>query len=374
MSNLPADQFPPPRNWSCRISGATMRTIRIGEIVGKEGARRENSRPTIYDVARHAGVSQTTVTHVLNGNRPVSEQTQAIVWASVKELEYRPNEIARALRQQRTNSVALVVPNISHTLYPIIAREVGTELRHRSYQLSIYDTDYEATSDRQIIETLAARGVDGVVFFGYTLSDASAELMARHRLPFVNGGINEKLDLPWDTVISDQESGISAMVALAARRTKRSIAYAGGAPGSGPAELREHSFRASMVELKRPMHEELIVRSQYSIAGGRAAANEILRQSELPGAVVCANDLIALGVIAELIKRGIRIPDEVAVSGYDNTDFSEGTAPTLTSVESFAERQAKACVDLLFQRIEGVADGRPQHVVIPTAAVERDST
>jgi len=335
-------------------------------------AGRRLGRATVYDVARRAGVSQTTVTHVLTGKRPVSEATRERVYTAISELDFRPNEMARALRRQRSHSVALVIPNIAHAIAPMFARHAGVRLRGSGYQLTIHETDGRGDVTREVVESLASWSVDGAIFSGFTLDADMVDLLRRRGMPFVNAGIDDDLPHDWHTVRLDQAAGIRAAVELVAGRSEDPIAYAGGPLGSASAELRRSAFSLSMADIGRHHDDELMTSGDYTWADGRDAGSALLASGRPFGAVVCANDLIALGVISTLTQAGLRIPDDVLITGFDNIEADGMVHPSLTSVETFPDRLAELSVDVLLTAITDRAT-QARAVVVERELVRRES-
>jgi len=331
-------------------------------------------RATIADVALHAGVSQTTVSHVLSGHRPVATKTQDKVRTSVELLNFRPNDIARALRNQRTHNVALVVPNIAHVTYPIVARGITTTLRPLGYQVAMYDTDDKPDTEANVVRALAERVVDGAIFFGFSLSERNAEILFNANIPFVNGGMNSEAHSLWDTVSLDQRQGIEATTRLALQQSSGPIGYLGGPLGSGTAEVREAGFRAAMQKAGREIDERLIARVPYEWVAGREAIRTMALQTELPHAIVCANDLIAIGAMSQARQEGLSVPNDITFSGFDNIEACEFVVPGLTSVETHLAEQGRACARLLLDRMSRSYTGPARHISLRTEVVCRQST
>ncbi|MFI0941568.1 LacI family DNA-binding transcriptional regulator [Streptomyces sp. NPDC021020] len=334
----------------------------------------DGRRPTISDVAAHAGVSVTTVSHVLSGRRPVSPSTQAKVRRSIDALAFRPNEIARSMRSQRTHTVAIVIPNIAHVVYPVVARGVNDELRPLGYQTAIYDTDGDPRIKAEVLQAVTARRVDGVIMFGFDMTSADAAVLEEADVAFVNGGLNAATDGPWDCVRSNQPAGMQDATRHLVGRFGGPVAFLGGMPGDGPADIRESGFRSGMAAAGLEVDERLVRRVPYSWEGGRHAVAELLAGPVVPRSVVCANDLIAIGGMAAARDRGLDVPGDMAFTGYDNIEAGTMVATTLTSVESYPNEQGRACARLLLDRISRGYSGPARHVGIDTDLIVRRSS
>ena len=339
----------------------------------KAHAGGDSRRVTVDDVARDAGVSQATVSQVLSGKRPVSAATRARVMASIAELGFRPNQLARALRQQKSHTVAIVVPNIAHVVYPMVARGVSELLRPLGYQAALYDTDHSPSTETQVLRTVADRMVDGAIVFGFPVKQSDAEILSSVGIPFVNGGLDESLDTQWDSVRVDQVAAISSLVEHVAALGRSPIAYIGGPTDEGSASARETGFRVGMAAARQPIDPALLTSSPYSWEGGRAALDRMLSDGHAPRSVICANDMIAIGAMTAARDHGLRIPEDIAITGYDNIDAAVMSLPPLTTVEAHPFEQGRECARLLLDRMTGDYGGRARHVMLPAKLLLRES-
>jgi LacI family transcriptional regulator len=330
-------------------------------------------RITAREVAAHAGVSQATVSQVLSGSRPVSESTRSRVLASVKELGYRPNHLARALRQQKSHTVAIVVPNITHVTYPMVARGASEILGPLGYQVALYDTNGLRTTENQIVRTLTDRMVDGAIVFGYPLTPSDARVLQGSGVAIVNGSPGAEPSPRWDTVQVDETSALRNLTRSLGVRYEGLIAYIGGPADHNTAPRREAGFRAGMDDLGLACEPRLLTSAPYTWAGGRNALAGILEAGLRPRLVVCANDMIAIGAIAAAREHGLDVPDDVAVSGYDNIDAAEMAVPPLTTVEAFPFEQGRAAARLLLERMTNAYSGPARHLILSAESVTRAS-
>ncbi|MGH1524204.1 LacI family DNA-binding transcriptional regulator [Leifsonia sp. L25] len=284
-------------------------------------------RITVADVAAHAGVSPATVSQVLGGSRPVSAATRERVQQSIDELNFRPNQLARALRQQRSHTVGIVVPNITHVLYPMVARGVSEILRPLGYQVALYDTDHQDDIEQRVLATLVDRHVDGAIIFGHELTPAKAAILSDAGVQFVEGGLDGPPEHDWDTVRVDQRAAIRQITSEVWQRRGGRIAYIGGPDNEGSSYPRRDGFLDAIRALNVPGSDWSLTQTTYTWQGGREAMAELLASGPVPTSVVCANDMIAIGAMDTLRRAGLRIPDDVAVTGYDNIDAAEMAIP-----------------------------------------------
>jgi LacI family transcriptional regulator len=344
--------------------------------VGKKtpGSAPGPRRATSTDVALRAGVSQTTVSHVLSGRRPVAEATQQAVRRAIAELGFRPNEMARALRSQRSQLVATVIANILHTSYQAITHAVMDVMNPGGYLTAIYDVSEDPALQTETIRSMTDRGIDGVIFFGVEVSPEDATILGEAVTPFVQVKQSPLAALEWDTVASDASGGVAAATRHIARSGPGPVAFLGGPPADVWTPGRLEGFRRAMAEMGRGVDERLVSYSPYSREGGAASVARVMASGIVPRGIVCANDLIAIGALAALRDAGLRTPEDVAVSGYDNIDACDMVVPALTSVEPHQAESGKVAAELLLDRLGPGRSLPARRVTLPADLVVRAST
>jgi len=331
-------------------------------------------RVTVDDVAAHAGVSQATVSQVLNGSRPVSEATRARVEASIEALGYRPNPVARALRGHRSRTVALVVADFDREVFPAVALGVTEVLGPEGYQVALYHTGGDRATAAPVVRAVTERVTDGAIVFGHALAAADARLLAEAGVTVVNGGLADTDPAAHDTVSVTQGEAFAGLVRLLGERYDGLIAHIAGPAAHDTSPVRAAGFRAGLASFGTPEADILVTpAAAYSWAAGRDAAAALLDRPRRPRILVCADDLLAIGAMAAARERGLRIPEDVAVSGYDNSVAAGLAVPPLTTVEPFPAEQGRACARLLLERLSGAYDGEPRQVTVSTEVVERES-
>jgi LacI family transcriptional regulator len=322
------------------------------------------------EVAAQAGVSVTTVSHVLSGRRPVADATRARVLEVIDELGYRPNTLARGLRTRQTMTVALIVPDLTNPFYPMVLRGLADVLLPAGYHSVVCNTDGSREEELSFLDDMVNRQVDGVVLAAFGL--ARKDLLAYRNVPLVRlGGGHFDADLG-DLVRSDDEGGAAQAARYLLERHEQ-VAYIGGAPHAGPSDLREAGFRRAVAETGRTVAEDLVVHTSFNREGGRIAAGRLLDRSNPPSAIACANDLIAIGVLDAARARGLRVPDDLAVTGYDDIEAASLVDPALTTVVNPAREIGRACGEALLRRLTKGDAEPPREVLIATTLVRRES-
>ncbi len=330
------------------------------------------SQVGITDVAAQAGVSVTTVSHVLSGRRPVAETTRARVLEVIDRLGYQPNGVAQGLRTRRTMTVGLMVPDLTNPFYPMVLRGLDDVLVSAGYHAIVFNTDGNPEQEIGFLRAMATRQVDGVVITSFTL--AREDLLAHAKdMPLVRlGGQPFDADLG-DLVRSDDEGGMTQAVRHLLDRGSRRVAYIGGTRHMGPSDLREVGYRRALEEADGAVDEDLIVRGDFTREAGREAAELLLRRPGRPDAIACANDLIAIGVLDAARKLDLSIPTELAVTGYDDIDAASLVTPTLTTIVNPAREVGRACGDALLRRLTHDEPEPARELVIANSLVRRQS-
>jgi LacI family repressor for deo operon, udp, cdd, tsx, nupC, and nupG len=308
---------------------------------------------TLRDVAALAGVSPRTVSNVVNGYAPVTEQTAAKVQRALDELGYRPNVLARNLARGRSGQLAVVVPYLDTPYFAELLQSVIPNARARGYNVLIDQTDGDPVQERELIE----RGSRPFLFDGIILSPlglSQADLAQRDRsLPLVILG-ERVSDGSFDHVGIDDVTASREATQHLINLGRQRVAAIGDQPyeTGEAAQLRTLGFRQAHERAGRAVDESLIIRTpRFNRADGAAAMAHLLDGPEPPDAVFCYSDLVALGAIHTLAIRGLRVPEDVAIVGYDDIEEGRYSNPTLTTISPDKATIASTAVDRLLKRI-----------------------
>lgn len=307
---------------------------------------------TIQDVAALAKVSPTTVSHMLSGRRPVSVATRARIQEAIELLQFRPNEMARALRAQRSKTVALLVRDIAEESNPLAAKGAHSVLHDRGFNLVIYESNGDPDTLFNSLKSITDRRTDGVITTIPGITDVDMRYLRDNDVPYVYAGSPTEIGGPTFGAYMDATEGI----ALAARHvlaiTTGKIGYVGGPEDDPISQPRHTGFTQVMASTGR-FSPSLSTTSPWSYAGGRAAMARILESGEPMSGVVCANDLLAIGAAHEAIAHGLSIPGDLVITGYDNIEASAMVSPSLTTIDAFPAAVAAAATNLLLAVIDG---------------------
>ncbi|WP_127129851.1 LacI family DNA-binding transcriptional regulator [Georgenia sp. SYP-B2076] len=331
---------------------------------------------TLKDVAERAGVHPGTASRALNPETRslVSEGTVRRVLQAAKALAYTPNPMARSLKTNRTMMVGIIVPDLANALFPPIVRGADSVLTPGGYLSIIAETDNDAAREREIFDALLARQVDGLIIASARREDEAVREAADRHLPVVL--VNRRDDsarLP--AVVGDDTDGVEQAVRHLVDLGHRRIGHL-----AGPAELstgiqRARAFRQCMHELGGDLDPALIVSCRvYSEEEGARAARELFDTAvPRPTAVLAGNDQLAVGLYEFLRERGLNVPGDVSVVGYNDMPYVDKLSPPLTTVRvPHARIGAEAARILLRRLVDDVSDATT--VSLPVELVVRGST
>ncbi|MET7856834.1 LacI family DNA-binding transcriptional regulator [Streptomyces sp. NPDC005318] len=340
------------------------------------GRVRSGGRPTLEEVAARAGVGRGTASRVINGSPRVSEHTREAVEAAVAELGYVPNRAARALAANRTDAIALVVPEpetrfFAEPYFSDIVRGVGAALADTEMQLllTLVGSDRER---KRLAQYLTAHRVDGVLLVSVHADDPLPDLLEQLGMPAVMSGRRSASET-LAAVDSDNFEGARSAVDHLISRGRRTIATITGRLDVYGAQRRVDGYRKAMAAAGLGPVEQLIVPGDFTEEGGARAMRDLLARRPDVDAVFAASDVMAAGARQVLREAGRRIPDDVALVGFDDSAVARHMDPALTSVRQPIEEMGRAMTRLLLQEIAGENEERPQ-IVLPTELVVRDSS
>jgi DNA-binding LacI/PurR family transcriptional regulator len=325
-----------------------------------------NARPTIIDVAARAGVSKSLVSLVMRGERTVSDEKRALVLAAAAELGYRPNAVARSLVRRRTNLFGVILSDLHNPFFAEVIDGVQEAAGAEGYRTIISTVNLSPAAEQRALDTLLELRVDGLILASPMFGVQSIAAASRE-LPMVL--VARRSDVPRvDSVTNDDPTGARLVMEHLANLGHRRIAHIDGGRGAGAAERRE-GYERSMAErgLAEFVH---VVPGSYTEEGGRHGVEALLAAGgPRPTAIFVANDLAALGALAVLAERGIRVAQDVSIVGYDNTSLAALRHINLTTVDQPRPDMGREAVALLLERLAGRREAARHVLVTPTLVV-----
>jgi LacI family transcriptional regulator len=312
------------------------------------------------DVAERAGVSPATVSRVLNGSSTVRADYAARVTTAIEELGYRPNRLARNLRRQTAEMIGVVVSDIENPHFTTMVRAVEDLAYQKGYRLLLCNTDEEPDKQQAYLEMLAGERVLGVILSPSNPSGDEIRRTLDLDIPVIAFD-RTVADPRADSVVSDGEGAARLATEHLLEAGHRGVAFIGGLPGLETADTRRAGYEAAMHAAGlEPRQAE----GGFRIEGARRATEELLdRDGGLTGLVI-ANNLMAIGALQTLARRGLRVPEDVAIVALDDPFWAELVQPPLTVLAQPVRRMAEAAMGLLLDRIAGRRE-RPRHEVFP---------
>lgn len=307
------------------------------------------SRPTLAEVARRAGVSVASASRALNG-ASASPATVARVRKAADELGYVVDAMARSLKVGRTEQLAFAVADLGNPVYVAMMRAIEGVVRAAGFRLVVSAIGSDPDDEIDVVRGLGRGYADGLILIPLRITGDVVSELRSSRVPVVVIG-SLPAGVPIDNVRANSARGVGLAVAHLAEGGRRSIAFLNGPLDTVPGRARDRGFHRAMAALGRTISgSQTIAAADFTHDAGEKAANALLTHYE-PDAIVCANDLLAIGAMRVLRGRGLRVPEDVAVVGMDNTDLAELSTPALTSVSLGSEERGRIAAAMLLDRL-----------------------
>ncbi len=320
--------------------------------------------PTVRDVAREAEVSIATVSHVINGTRYVSPELEKRVRAAMSALDYQPDQIARSLRTQRTNTVGLIISDISNPFFALVARGVETAAAETGFNVIISNTDEDLNKERQYIDVLYERRIDGMLIAPTGGTDKQLKQLVKRNVPLVF--VDRKAHgIHADAVLSDNVTGARELTTHLLSYGHRRIGLILGVEGTSANDERRSGFFKAFEEQGLEVDESLMVRGDFRVQGGIRACHELLDLPHPPTAVFSLNNLTAIGVLCAINERNMTYPDDISVVSFDSPWWMDHVLkPRLTYVKQEPYRIGYEAMTRLAHVIQSTSDGHGQSEVL----------
>jgi LacI family transcriptional regulator len=335
-------------------------------------AKRNPERMDIHTVARLAKVSTATVSRTINHVPTVNAKMANRVWEAIKKLDYHPNTQARALVSGRSRLLGLIVSEITNPFFPELIQGFEDVAVEQGYEILIGSTNYDPERMKRCIRRMVERKAEGVAVMTFGIEEPLLDQLADRKVPLVFVDVGP--DRPGISLLRvDYHQGIRQGVQHLAALGHREIAFVTGPLRLHSAQSRLAAFRRAMQESGIPVDPSRIVEGDHTMEGGKAAAEKLLTGEKLPTAVMCSNDMTAIGVLHEAYRVGLRVPDDLSVIGFDNIHITQMTIPPLTTIQMSCYELARAAVMALKAHVEGTPEAKRDYL-IETQLVVREST
>ncbi len=326
---------------------------------------------TIYEIAKKVDASPSTVSRALSGNGYVSKEMKEKILAVAESLYYRPNALARALVTKKSQTIAFVVADIGNPFFPAIARGVEDVASTKSYNVILCNTDSNRVKADEYIKVLSSRQTDGVIFCTASVNDRHVKEVIGSGIPVVLGYPSKTIKC--DTVSCDNLHGgmIATEHLIGLGHTTIGIISALVKRVTGGDRLR--GYKRALVKHSLRVREDLIVEGDYSMESGYENAKRLLNLIGRPTAIFATNDLMAIGAMNAIEEAGLKVPDDIAVVGYDDILMASIVKPRLTTVAQPKYEIGQLACKAILDRME--APDRPwEHTVLKPKLIVRSSS
>jgi LacI family transcriptional regulator/LacI family purine nucleotide synthesis repressor/LacI family repressor for deo operon, udp, cdd, tsx, nupC, and nupG len=337
--------------------------------------KKENK--TIYDIAKEANVSPATVSRVLTGNAKVRPQTMRKIVEVIEKYNFRPNSLARSLLYKQSKMIGFILPDINHPFFSTLVQKSEAHALELGYTSFLCNTMNSSENESKYLESLIEKQVDGIIYLGGRINDTDTDeeyaeemknVMKRIPVVFVNG---QMAGVDAHIVRTDEESGLIKLVELLINLNHKKIGFVGGQKGISSTEVKKNTFIKTIKSKGLEVKEEWILDGGFNIESGEEVAAQLLYLRERPTAVVCVNDLVAIGVIKVLTKFGLQVPENISVVGFDDVYLAKYYPPGITTVSQNYDLLGKTAINVLVDLInEKEAE---KETIVPTSLVLRDS-
>lgn len=326
----------------------------------------------IRDVARHAGVSTATVSRALNSPASVRPELRVRIDVAARELGYIPDAAARALSSRRTLTIGAVIPTVDNAMFARGIEALERYLSLQGYLLLLATSGYDPEVEYRQAQNMLSRGVDGLILRGDVHAEALRRLLQMQRIPFINVGVYHP-DKPYPSVGANNEmAGWRACDYLLHLGHRRIGMVAALSRHNDRAAARVEGVKRALAERGLRLEPRWHVEVPYHLDDARQAARTLLTAKEKPTALVCGNDVIAYGVLLEAERRGLSVPDDLSVMGFDDLEWSRHLRPSLTTIHLPTDEVWTRAGEYLVNMLTG----RPAtlHHEVDASLVVREST
>ncbi|MBS3919647.1 MAG: LacI family DNA-binding transcriptional regulator [Deltaproteobacteria bacterium] len=320
-----------------------------------------NKKVNIKDIARIAKVSHTTVSRALNDKSRIRNETKEKILTIAKELGYRPNFIARSLVMRRTMTLGLVITNIANPFYTELAQGIEKTATKLGYSIILCSTQSNITTEKQYIEMLRSKGVDGIIFSSAHMEDPNIVALAEEEFPIImvnrrtyHPTVKEKIDYVGVDNILGGFMAVEHLIRLGHNR----IGVIGGSAESSVGLERLDGGKKALEAYGVEQRDDFFLEGNFLKRSGYQRAKQFLKMAEMPTAIFATNDYMALGVYQSILEEGLRIPEDVALIGFNDIEFSSMQGIELTTIGQKKFEMGAIAVEMLAGKIEE-GDDRP---------------
>ena len=341
----------------------------------RKGTRKTVAKAAdIRTVAALAKVSIATVSRTINGSPAVSDRLSKRVWQAIEQLNYFPNTHARSLVSGRSRLLGIIVENITNPFFPELIQSFEEVAVAHGYEILVSSSNSDPVVLTNCVRRMLERKVEGVAVLTFGEEEPVLDQLAHHDVPMVLAEFR-LADPKTSTILLDYTTGVRAAVDHLAELGHTKIGFLAGPHKLHSAITRENDFRTAMEAATLPVNPAWVIECDHTLRGGVAGFERLQSLGERPTAVLCSNDMTAIGVLRAAYMKDLRVPQDLSVVGLDDIDFAEFTLPPLTTIRLSRTELARAAFDALRQQAEESGSSKIQReFLVSTSLVVRGST
>ncbi len=331
-------------------------------------------RYSIAEIAEICGVSKATVSRVINGNpHGVGEKTRSRVLKVIEEVNYRPNALARSIATARSGMVGLIVPDVSNFFYPKVIRGVMDYMDTKGYSVIVGNSDYNPEQEARQLLNLIDKRVDGIILCSGVSNKDFLKEFRKYHVPIGLMGRSFDIALSDVSISGDNVKGGQKSVEFLLKRGHKRIVFVEGKFSVSGGKQRLEGYKRGYAAAGLPVDPALLMEGDYTIEFGKQAVRELLENKIQFDAIMTGSDLIAIGMVTELKAKGIHVPEDVELLGYDNIELAGVFEPSLSTVSKPHYDMAYFVAEQLIRVIEGETVKLP-HMLVEPQLVFRETT
>ena len=362
----------PPQAFFGIVSATGGVTGREAHFRGKDRTNEIKMGITINKIAQIAGVSKRTVTRALNGQSEISPATKQRILTIAKQLRYRPNALARALALKETKTLGLIVSDNSDPFFAQLARGVEDIAHDNGYSVIFCNTDEDYENELRAVHTLMEKRVDGILLTATQVGSEDILELINEKIPFVLTN-RHVAEIATDYVIVDNRRGAYEAVSHLINLGHNRIAHISGPGQISTVKERLEGYRNALTEHDIEFDGSLVGVSDLHMERGFKVTKYFLRLEKRPTAIFGYSDLLAIGALRAVKEVGLKVPDDIALVGYDDIDFAPFLEVPLTTVAQPSYEIGKRSTEILISKLQGNGDKKPQQILLKPKLIVRKS-
>ena len=336
----------------------------------------EKKKNSIYEIANKAGVSIATVSRVLNNSSLVKDSTKKRVQKVIEELDYRPNFFARNLVKNKSKTIGLLIPDIINPVFPEMAKGISDKAFLKGYTVFLCNTESSVIKETEILKNLLEKNVAGVIFISTEMNKSRGDFqhylyLYNNNIPtvFINGMLKD-IDIPFIR-INEEKAGYLATKHMLEKGIKK-IAFLGGSLKFIPTYEKLQGYKKALRESGLPIEKEYIMFDNYNVETCFANAIKLLESDNKPGGIITASDVLAIEVIKAASTKGLNVPEDLKVIGFDDISFSSTYTPSITTIAQPKYEMGAMALEMLVNLIEK-KDIPRRNILVEPRLIIRDS-